>query len=97
VANPSSPNKAIKEGVIAIVALTLLSRHQKWHLESFKTPLADSGKLKKPHMYYINKHIQQTIRQYLDTTTCNYRAGTRKVKPIWILLKQETVSGSSIS
>ena len=25
------------------------------------------------------------------------RAGTRKVKPIWILLKQETVSGSSIS
>ena len=24
-------------------------------------------------------------------------AGTRKVKPIWILLKQETVSGSSIS
>ena len=25
------------------------------------------------------------------------RAGTRKVKPVWILLKQETVSGSSIS
>ena len=25
------------------------------------------------------------------------RAGTRKVKPIWILLKQETVSGSGIS
>jgi len=25
------------------------------------------------------------------------RAGTRKVKPIWISLKQETVSGSSIS
>jgi len=24
-------------------------------------------------------------------------AGTRKVKPIWILLKQETVSGSDIS
>ena len=24
-------------------------------------------------------------------------AGTRMVKPIWILLKQETVSGSSIS
>jgi len=24
-------------------------------------------------------------------------AGTRKVKPIWILLDQETVSGSSIS
>jgi len=25
------------------------------------------------------------------------RAGTRKVKPVWILLKQETVSGSGIS
>jgi len=25
------------------------------------------------------------------------RAGTRKVKPFWILLKQETVSGSGIS
>ena len=25
------------------------------------------------------------------------RAGTRKVKPIWILLKQETVSGNAIS
>jgi len=24
-------------------------------------------------------------------------AGTRKIKPIWILLKQETVSGSGIS
>jgi len=24
-------------------------------------------------------------------------AGTRKVKPIWIILKQETVSGSGIS
>ena len=26
-----------------------------------------------------------------------WKAGTRKVKPIWILLKQETVSGSGIS
>ena len=25
------------------------------------------------------------------------QAGTRKVKPIWILLKQETVSGSGVS
>ena len=25
------------------------------------------------------------------------RAGTRKIKPVWILLKQETVSGSGIS
>ena len=27
----------------------------------------------------------------------NAALGTRKVKPIWILLKQETVSGSGIS
>ena len=29
--------------------------------------------------------------------TTRYGAGTRKVKPIWILLKQERVSGSGIS
>ena len=46
---------------------------------------------------------------YLQTTTTTHTrltapfpglpgwAGTRKVKPIWILLKQETVSGSGIS
>ena len=45
-------------------------------------------------------------QQYWQTHTRIYRpfvrtipgwAGTRKVKPIWILLKQETVSGSGIS
>jgi len=42
---------------------------------------------------------------HLNTHTCltalfpglPWWAGTRKVKPIWILLKQETVSGSGIS
>jgi len=33
----------------------------------------------------------------LSGTTPVGRLGTRKVKPIWILLKQETVSGSGIS
>ena len=36
-------------------------------------------------------HVQ---RPFLGTT---WWASTRKVKPIWILLKQETVSGSGIS
>jgi len=40
--------------------------------------------------------------QFLNGTSAQNRpfqcqAGTRKVKPIWILLKQETVSGSGIS
>ena len=34
---------------------------------------------------------------YLHTHTLHRWAGTRKVKPIWISLKHETVSGSGIS
>ena len=53
------------------------------------------------------KHIHtQQYRTYLCRTYTHLMAffpglpgwaGTRKVKPIWILLKQETVSGSDIS
>ena len=39
------------------------------------------------HTHPFNGPLSGTIRS----------AGTRKVKPIWILLKQETVSGSGIS
>ena len=38
--------------------------------------------------------LKQTQRRLLKHT---HTPGTRKVKPIWILLKQETVSGSGIS
>ena len=38
-------------------------------------------------------HLEQ-VRAFLLTMR---KAGTRKVKPIWILLEQETVSGSGIS
>ena len=52
--------------------------------------------------------IRQTIFMFTHTHTHTHpfngpfpglprSAGTRKVKPIWILLKQETVSGSGIS
>ena len=38
--------------------------------------------------------VEESVRM---THTRTRRAGTRKVKPIWILLKQETVIGSGIS
>jgi len=44
---------------------------------------------------YVNTHIHTRLTApFLGLPTW---AGTRKVKPIWILLKQETVSGSGIS
>ena len=60
------------------------------------------------HSIPIYVHIlcnNHTIYDYIDrptdrpthTHTHSRSAGTRKVKPIWILLKQKTVSGSDIS
>ena len=52
---------------------------------------------------YIHAHSHSTTHTHTHTSLtalCQElpgRAGTRKVKPIWILLKQETVSGSGIS
>ena len=52
----------------------------------------------------VSKHWRQQLRHNTHTHPFNGPfpglpgwAGTRKVKPIWILLKQETVSGSDIS
>jgi len=42
------------------------------------------------HAHTFNGPLSRTI-------WVSHRASTRKVKPIWILLKQETVSGSGIS
>ena len=50
-------------------------------------------------IYRMNRGIKTTIYTRL-TALCPGLprwAGTRKVKPIWILLEQETVSGSGIS
>ena len=50
--------------------------------------------------------IHRSKEMYYNTNTQQFNgpfpgqpgwAGTRKIKPIWILLKQETVSGSGIS
>ena len=62
-------------------------------------------------MFYtvVWQHMQGVVGLLITTHTHTYTrftalhpglpewAGTRKVKPIWILLKQETVSGSGIS
>ena len=42
-------------------------------------------------------HTRTRMRTHTHTHTLPGWAGTRKVKPIWILLKQETVSGSDIN
>ena len=55
--------------------------------------------------HYIIHAFSSSLCQYTHIHTCLTAlclgvpgwAGTRKVKPIWILLKQETVSGSGIS
>ena len=46
---------------------------------------------------YVNRQITHTHPFNGSFPGLPRWAGTRKVKPIWILLKQETVSGSSIS
>ena len=64
-------------------------------------------------LYRTNAVVEPTITLwFIDNTSCHSHthtrlmahfpglpgsSGTRKVKPIWILLKQETVSGSGIS
>jgi len=59
-------------------------------------------------MYLHRVITSETTEDTINKTTHTYTrlmalcpglpgwAGTRKVKPIWILLKQETVSGSGI-
>ena len=58
---------------------------------------ARSGKYK---LHMNNNHKTHTHTHTRLTALCPWPPGwacTRKVKPIWILLKQETVSGSGVS
>ena len=48
-------------------------------------------------LYKIHTHARARSRSTPFCPELPGCAGTRKVKPIWILLKQETVSGSGIS
>ena len=81
-----------------------------WDLAGFTTTTATTVLRPLYRSTCINRHLQL---EFSSTHTPIYThthtrltalfpglprwAGTRKVKPIWILLKQETVSGSSIS
>ena len=56
--------------------------------------LLPNSVLKNP---FYNFHSMFQQFDYSIRSTRSIQAGTRKVKPIWILLKQETVSGSGIS
>ena len=66
------------------------------HLPSTAQPHLHQAPGLPPASMYIHNY------NYYNHLTASFpglprRAGTRKVKPIWILLKQETVSGSGIS
>ena len=66
------------------------------------TSKASSGKIS-PGLLIINLTVINFIKKYTHTRLTALCpglpgwAGTRKVKPIWILLKQKTASGSGIS
>ena len=61
--------------------LGAFDQHCHWHHSPTTTPTTTHT-----HTHPFNSRLSGTTRW----------AGTRKVKPIWILLKQETVSGSGI-
>ena len=59
------------------------------HNNTFNVPLT--------RIYWVELHTHTHTRLTAFFPGLPRWAGTKKVKPIWILLKQETVSGSSIS
>ena len=96
---------------IPSISLTMPPRRKKLYSSTFSLPAASRifahmwneksnlCRSNRPRHAYLqqkdNKHTHTRL-----TALCPGlpgRAGTRKVKPIWILLKQETVSGSVIS
>ena len=58
--------------------------------------VADCNATIQIQVYIGNKSVQKHTRLMALYPALPGWAGTRKVKPIWILLKQETVSGSGI-
>ena len=67
-------------------------RNQNWTSQIFHVIVHSSLFLVKVQCYYTHTHIRLTA---LCPRPPGW-AGTRKVKPVWILLKQQTVSGSGI-
>jgi len=60
------------------------------------TPVFQQHRLMTPYTYNITQRNTHTRLTALCPGLPGW-AGTRKVKPVWILLKQEAVSGSGIS
>ena len=77
--------------------------HAAVHTQPFNGPLTETtwvGRYQKKHSPTNTHPDHQTHTHTHLTALCPWLpgwAGTRKVKPICILVKQETVSGSSIS
>jgi len=76
-----------KNEIINIITWTLL--HTTYH----------AGSINKIVFFYNIKRPEQHTHEHLTALCLGLpgSAGTRKVKPIWTFLKQETVSGSGIS
>ena len=72
-----------------------LSRHSYTHL--FNDPLSGTTQVSSRLMASPPYHLSRHSYTHLFNDPLSRQASTRKVKPIWISLKQETVSGSSIS
>jgi len=67
---------------------TVKERHQNYYLSYYISPV---------HHHELTAHTHTHTRLMALCPGLPRWAGTRKVKPIWILLKQETVCGSGIS
>jgi len=71
--------------------------------KSFNTKYETTGFKKQSHhnfsqnLLLSHKMLQALSTEQIHITQERENQSTRKVKPIWILLKQETVSGSGIS
>jgi len=88
--------------------VTHITKHYKqiklWtHLSALQTKWTHFNYARKPKQAHtcrkaqLHKKVTHTHPFNGPFLGLRRRAGTRKVKPIWILLKQETVSGSGIS
>jgi len=79
------------------VPWTYLSQHSKLHLDRFSRFCTAHGGEALYFTVCINTRLHNNTRLTALCPRLPSWAGTRKVKPIWILLKQETVGGSGIS
>jgi len=93
--------KVLQHFLIEILVIQLRGNvnHTLLHI-SFHLSMHNCTQLERMKMQDLAKRRQHTHTH--TRLTALFRglhgwAGTRKVKPIWILLKQETVSGSGIS